>query len=79
MEITEREDTPLGFEAAGGDGREAGEGEGLEVTFEPGAVTRPVETGGFGPESGTRGLFLEGDRDKTPMVCPMVVVCPDRK
>lgn len=46
------------------------------MMFGLGTVICPVEMG-FWPESETDTLFLEGERDRTPMVCPMVVVWPE--
>lgn len=48
------------------------------MMFECEAETNPVpDAVGWPPSERGTGAFLEGERDRAPMVCPMVVVFPD--
>lgn len=61
-----------------GEARQASCVEQLVIVFELVSGTSPVVMAVGRPVSKTEtGVLLEGERDRAPMVCPMVVVFPD--
>lgn len=77
-EIMVREGRPWSCELVVREVWETSWAEQLVVVFELVTGNSPVVVAVGRPVSETdSGVLLEGERDRTPMVCPMVVVFPD--
>lgn len=77
-EIIAKEGTPLSGEPVVREEGEASRAEQLVMVFELVSGTSPVVVAVKRPVSEIdTGVLLEGEHDRAPMVCPMVVVFPD--